>query len=92
MHNNKANDALWSFTQIIDDIPAIKTAGKVLGKGAVVGGVVMGGYSIYSAYEEEGEFGNKTQQATGSARGAGSAIGHALTEYPNSTKVKIIID
>lgn len=78
-HNNKANDAIWNFTQIIDDVPAIKTTGKVLGKGTVVVGVVMDGYSIYSAYQEEGEFGDKTQQATGSAIG-GAAGGWAGAE------------
>lgn len=78
-HNNKANDVLWKATGIIDDVPVLKTTGKVLGKGTVVVGVVMDGYSIYSAYQEEGEFGNKTQQATGSAIG-GAAGGWAGAE------------
>lgn len=75
----KANDALWKATQAIDDVPALRTAGKVVGKGAVVVGIAMDAYSIYSAYNEEGEFGDKTQQATGSAVG-GAAGGWAGAE------------
>lgn len=76
---SKANDALWKVTQTIDDIPALKTTGKVLGKGTVVLGITLDVISIGSAYSEEGEFGNKTQQATGSAIG-GAAGGWAGAE------------
>ena len=48
-------------------------------KGAIVVGIAIDAYSIYSAYNEEGEFGDKTQQATGSAIG-GAAGGWAGAE------------
>lgn len=62
----------------------VAKVGKVVGKGAVVVGIIMDAYSIGSAYAEEGEFGNKTQQATGSAIGgaagawAGAELGAAI--------------
>ena len=65
----KANNALWKATQTIGDSPALRTAGKVPGKSVVVLGVAIDSYRVYTAYNEEGEFGNKTQQATGSALG-----------------------
>lgn len=75
----KANDFLWKTSQTIDDMPVLKTTGKVVGKGAIVVGIAIDAYSIYSAYNEEGEFGDKTQQATGSAIG-GAAGGWAGAE------------
>ena len=75
----KANDFLWKTSQAIDDMPVLKTTGKVVGKGAIVVGIAIDAYSIYSAYNEEGEFGDKTQQATGSAIG-GAAGGWAGAE------------
>ena len=75
----KANDFLWKTSQAIDDMPVLKTTSKVVGKGAVVVGIAIDAYSIYSAYNEEGEFGDKTQQATGSAIG-GAAGGWAGAE------------
>lgn len=77
----KANNALWKATQFMESTPWLKTTGKVVGKGAVVVGIAMDAVSIVSAYQEEGEFGDKTQQATGSAVGgaagawAGAEIG-----------------
>ena len=65
----KANNALWKATQTIGDSPALRTAGKVAGKSVVVLGVAIDSYRVYTAYNEEGEFGDKTQQATGSALG-----------------------
>ena len=65
----KANNALWKATQTIGDSPALRTAGKVPGKSVVVLGVAIDSYRVYTAYNEEGEFGDKTQQATGSALG-----------------------
>ncbi len=59
----------------------IAKVGKVVGRGAIVVGIVIDAVSIGSAYQEEGEFGDKTQQATGSAIGgaagawAGAEIG-----------------
>ena len=70
---------MWKTSQAIDDMPVLKTTGKVVGKGAVVVGIAIDAYSIYSAYNEEGEFGDKTQQATGSAIG-GAAGGWAGAE------------
>ena len=75
----KANDFLWKTSQAIDDMPVLKTTGKVVGKGAIVVGIAIDAYSIYSAYNEEGEFGDKTQQATGTAIG-GAAGGWAGAE------------
>jgi hypothetical protein len=80
----KANNAMWKATQYVESKPLLKTTGKVLGRGAVVVGIAIDAYSIYSAYEEEGEFGDKTQQATGSAVGgaagawAGAEIGAVI--------------
>lgn len=80
----KSNNALWKATQIIESSPALKTTGKVVGRGAIVVGIALDAVSIYSAYQEEGEFGDKTQQATGSAVGgaagawAGAEIGAVI--------------
>jgi hypothetical protein len=77
----KANNALWKATQFMESSSALRTTGKVVGRGAIVVGIVMDAISIGSAYAEEGEFGDKTQQATGSAIGgaagawAGAEIG-----------------
>ena len=35
-------------------MPILKTTGKVVGKGAIVVGIAIDAYSIYSAYNEEG--------------------------------------
>jgi len=35
--------------------------GKVVGKGLIVVGIAMEAANIYNAYQEEGEFGEKTQ-------------------------------
>lgn len=69
MGAQKANNALWKATQTIGDSPALRTVGKVAGKSVVVLGVAIDSYRVYTAYNEEGEFGDKTQQATGSALG-----------------------
>ncbi len=74
----KANDFLWKASQSIDDMPVLKTTGKVVGKGAIVVGIAIDAYSIYSAYNEEGEFGDKTQQATGSTNGRACCGGSHL--------------
>lgn len=60
----QANEFLWRNSD------QIAKYGKVVGRGAVVVGVAMDAYSIGTAYAEEGEFGEKTQAATGSAVGA----------------------
>ncbi|MBU2946300.1 PAAR-like protein [Zobellia uliginosa] len=59
----QANEYLWRNSD------QIAKYGKVVGRGAVVVGVVMDTYSIGTAYAEEGEFGEKTQAAAGSAAG-----------------------
>ena len=69
----KANNALWKATQYVERTPWLKTTGKVVGKGAIVVGIAIDAFMIGSAYNEEGKFGDKTQQATGSA--AGGAAG-----------------
>ncbi|OXA75467.1 tail tape measure protein [Flavobacterium branchiophilum] len=76
----KANNALWKATQYVERTPWLKTTGKVVGKGAVVVGIAIDAFMIGSAYNEEGKFGNKTQQATGSAVGgaAGAWAGAEL--------------
>jgi hypothetical protein len=76
----KANNALWRTTQFIESSPVLRTSGKVVGRGLIVVGIAMDGASIYSAYQEEGGFGDKTQQATGSAVGgmAGAWAGGQL--------------
>ena len=55
----------------------VSRVGKVVGSGAFVLGIGMDAIAIGSAYREEGEFGDKTQAATGSAVGAlaGGAAG-----------------
>lgn len=65
---------------LVNNADQIAKVGKVVGRGAVVVGIVMDAYSIGSAYAEEGEFGDKTQQATGSAIGgaAGAWAGAQL--------------
>ena len=69
---------------LVNNADVVAKVGKVVGRGAVVVGIVMDAYSIGSAYAEEGEFGDKTQQATGSAIGgaagawAGAELGAAI--------------
>jgi hypothetical protein len=80
----KANNGLWRATQFIEASPALRTTGKVVGRGAIVVGIALDALSIASAYQEEGGFGDKTQQATGSAVGgaagawAGAEIGAVI--------------
>lgn len=69
----QANEFLWR------NADEVARYGKIVGRGAVVVGVVMDTYSIGTAYAEEGEFGEKTQAATGSAVG-GMAGGWAGAE------------
>ena len=55
--------------------------GKVAGRSLIVVGIAWDAYCINEAYQEEEEFGDKTQQATGAAVGglagawAGAEIG-----------------
>lgn len=77
----KANDALWKTTQYIESSPVLRTVGKVAGRALIVVGIAWDAYCINEAYQEEGEFGDKAQQATGAAVGglagawAGAEIG-----------------
>ncbi len=77
----KANDALWKGTQYIESTPVLRTVGKVAGRALIVVGIAWDAYCINEAYQEEGEFGDKTQQTTGAAVGglagawAGAEIG-----------------
>ena len=77
----KANDALWKTAQYIESSPVLRTVGKVAGRALIVVGIAWDAYCINEAYQEEGEFGDKTQQATGAAVGglagawAGAEIG-----------------
>lgn len=63
---------------------SISRVGKVVGRGAIVVGIVIDCYTIYSAYEEEGEVGKKTKEAIGGVAGglaggiAGAKIGAAI--------------
>lgn len=69
---------------LVSNADQVAKVGKVVGRGAIVVGIAMDAYSIGSAYAEEGEFGDKTQQATGSAIGgaagawAGAELGAAI--------------
>ncbi|MFT4094076.1 MAG: PAAR-like protein [Niabella sp.] len=80
----KSNNALWKASQFMESTPALKTTGKVIGRGAIVVGIALDAISIASAYQEEGGFGDKTQKATGSAIGgaagawAGAEIGAVI--------------
>ena len=77
----KANNALWKTTQYIESSPVLRTVGKVAGRSLIVVGIAWDAYLINEAYQEEGEFGDKTQQTTGAAVGgltgawAGAEIG-----------------
>lgn len=57
---------------------------KALGRIGNVGTVIIGGYDIYDNYQEEGSFGEKTQEATINAVGgfagayAGAEIGASV--------------
>ena len=55
--------------QYIDSSPVLRTVGKVAGRALIVVGIAWDAYCINEAYQEEGEFGDKTQQATGAAVG-----------------------
>ncbi|SFW83320.1 PAAR-like protein [Chitinophaga sancti] len=80
----RANKALWKGAQFMESTPALRTTGKVVGRGLIVVGIAIDAAFIYSAYNEEGGFGDKTQQATGSAIGgtagawAGAEIGAVI--------------
>ena len=65
----KANDALWKTTQYIESSPVLRTVGKVAGRALIVVGIAWDAYCINEGYQEEEEFGDKTQQATGAAVG-----------------------
>lgn len=71
----QANEFLWR------NADGLTRLGKVAGRGTAVIGIAVDTYSIGTAYVEEGEFGEKTQAATGSAAGgmaggwAGAQIG-----------------
>ena len=43
----------------------LRTVGKVTGRALIVVGIAWDAYRINEAYQEEGEVGDKTQQATG---------------------------
>jgi len=66
----QANQFLWQ------NADGVARVGKVAGRGLAVVGVAADSYSIYTSYKEEGEFGEKTQGAVGSAAG-GMAGGYA---------------
>lgn len=76
-----ANDGLFKASQAIARSPALSVAGKVAGRGLIVVGIALDAINIYSTYEEEGHFGEKTEEAVGSAAGglaggiAGAEIG-----------------
>ena len=62
----------------------ISRVGKVVGRGAIVVGIVVDAINIGTAYQEEGKVGTKTKAAIGSAAGAlagglaGAKIGAAI--------------
>ncbi|MGN6511134.1 MAG: PAAR-like protein [Chitinophaga sp.] len=82
IQGNKAVSAANDF--LVRNSSTVSKVGKVVGRGAIVVGIVMEGYNIYSAYQEEGHFGEKTKEATGGAIGAlggalvGAKIGAAV--------------
>jgi hypothetical protein len=82
IQGNKAVSAANDF--LVRNASTVSKVGKVVGRGAIVVGIVMEGYNVYSAYQEEGHFGEKTKEATGSAVGAlggalvGAKIGAAV--------------
>ncbi|WP_346319704.1 PAAR-like protein [Chitinophaga sp. YIM B06452] len=82
IQGTKAVSAANDF--LVRNASTVSKVGKVVGRGAIVVGIVMEGYNIYSAYQEEGHFGEKTKEATGSAVGAlggalvGAKIGAAV--------------
>lgn len=65
-----ANNGLFKASQAVARSPALSIAGKVAGKGLIVVGIALEGYNVYSAYQEEGHFGEKTKEAVGGAAGA----------------------
>ena len=72
---------MWKGKQYIESSPVLRTVGKVAGRALIVVGIAWDAYCINEAYQEEGEFGDKTQQTTGAAVGgltgawAGAEIG-----------------
>ena len=68
-----SSQAMKANAFLAQNADQIAKVGKVVGKGAVVVGIAIDAFMIGSAYNEEGKFGDKTQQATGSA--AGGAAG-----------------
>ncbi|TWP23053.1 DUF4280 domain-containing protein [Apibacter muscae] len=74
-----ANNALWKATQTVEASSALKTTGKVVGKGLIVVGIAAEGYNVYSTYQQEGEFGPESKKALGGAFGS-VAMGYAGAE------------
>ena len=75
-----SSQAMKANAFLAQNADQIAKVGKVVGKGAVVVGIAIDAFMIGSAYNEEGKFGDKTQQATGSAVGgaAGAWAGAEL--------------
>jgi len=67
---NAANNKLFQTSQAFSRSSALRVTGKVVGKGLIVVGIAMEAANIYNAYQEEGEFGEKTQEAVGEGVGA----------------------
>lgn len=55
---------------LVKNASTVSKVGKVVGRGAIVVGVALEAYNVYSTYQEEGHFGERTKVATGSAVGA----------------------
>ncbi|GAA4207977.1 hypothetical protein GCM10022289_31210 [Pedobacter jeongneungensis] len=76
IQGTKAISAANKF--LVSNAGTISKVGKVVGRGAIVIGIAMEGYNVYTAYQEEGHFGEKTKEATGGAIGAlGGAVAGA---------------
>lgn len=81
----QANKAVNAANQwVTRNAHTLSKVGKVAGRGAIVVGIGIDAINIFSAYQEEGEVGDKTKEAIGSATGglaggiAGAKIGAAI--------------
>jgi hypothetical protein len=70
--NIQANRTISTINKvIIENADTVAKVGKYVGRGAFVIGIVIDGFLIYNAYQEDGgQIGTNTKEAIGSAAGA----------------------
>lgn len=87
---NSSSTTLKINSYLAKNSETISKVGKVAGRGAIVVGVALESYNVYTTYQQEGEFGTETKKATGGAVGslagawAGAEAGAAVGSFIGS--------